>query len=347
MPGTAVVLFNLGGPDSPAAIRPFLGNLFADPAILRMPAIARWFLSRLIASRRAPFARRTYAKIGGRSPLLEHTEAQARALESELASDDVRVFVAMRYWHPMAPETAARVAESAPDRIVLLPLYPQFSSSTTASSFDDWDRAARDAGLDVPVSRVCCYPEEAGFVAALVDGTRQCITECATAGPPRVLFSAHGVPTKFVAAGDPYQDQVERTVAAIVAGLAIDGLDHTVCYQSRVGRLEWLGPYTDDEIRRAGADGVAVVVVPVAFVCEHSETLVELDIDYAELAARSGVPRYLRVPAVGIDAAFIGGLARLVGLALSRAVPIVSGRGGRVCPAPFGDCPMTVAGARA
>ncbi len=343
MPGTAVVLFNLGGPDSPEAIRPFLGNLFGDPAILRMPSLARWFLSRLIASRRAPFARATYAKIGGRSPLLEETEAQAKALEVELAATDTRVFIAMRYWHPLAAETAARIAELRPDRVVLLPLYPQFSSSTTASSFDDWDRAARKAGLGAPTHRICCYAEEAGFVAALAEGTRAGIDACGAAGKPRVLFSAHGVPKKFVAAGDPYQDQVERTVAAIVAGLAIDGLDYAVCYQSRVGRLEWLGPYTDDEIRRAGADGVAVVVVPVAFVSEHSETLVELDIDYAGLAASSGVSRYVRVPTVGTDAAFIAGLAGLVRSALSAESAIVSRLGRRICPAAFGDCPIAPA----
>ncbi len=340
MPGTAVVLFNLGGPDSPAAIRPFLGNLFGDPAILRMPSLPRWFLSRLIASRRAPFTRETYAKIGGRSPLLEETEAQAKALEAELAAEDARVFIAMRYWHPFAGETAARVAEFGPDRVVLLPLYPQFSSSTTASSFDDWDRAAQKASLGAPTRRICCYAEEAGFVAALAESTRAGIEACGAAGKPRVLFSAHGVPKKFVAAGDPYQDQVERTVAAIVAGLAIDGLDYAVCYQSRVGRLEWLGPYTEDEIRRAGADGVAVVVVPVAFVSEHSETLVELDIDYAGLAASSGVAKYVRVPTVGTHAAFIAGLAGLVRSALSAEPAIVSRRGPRICPAAFGDCPI-------
>jgi ferrochelatase len=347
MPGTAVVLFNLGGPDSPEAVRPFLGKLFGDPAILRMPSIARWFLSRLIASRRAPFARASYDKIGGRSPLLERTEEQARALESVLAADCARVFVAMRYWHPMAVETAARVAEMKPDRIVLVPLYPQFSSSTTASSFADWDKAARAAGLDVPVTRVCCFPEEAGFIAALVAGTRQRIFECGTTGSPRVLFSAHGVPKKFVDAGDPYQDHIERTAAAIVAGLAMTGLDHVVCYQSRVGRLEWLGPYTDDEIRRAGRDGVPLVVVPIAFVCEHSETLVELDIDYAELAEMNGVPQYHRVPTAGTDAVFINGLARLVALALAGDGQIVSERGGRICPVLFGDCPMMPEGAKA
>lgn len=345
MAGTAVVLLNLGGPDSLAAVRPFLGNLFADPAILRVPSVVRWFLSRLIASRRASFARETYAKIGGRSPLLEQTEAQAEALGEYLAADGVHVFIAMRYWHPMAPETASRVAEIKPDRIVVLPLYPQFSSSTTASSFADWDDAARAAGLDAPTTRICCYPDDAGFVSALVAGARESIARCDGGGNPRVLFSAHGVPRKFVDAGDPYQDQVERTVAAIMAGLAMDDLDHVVCYQSRVGRLEWLGPYTDDEIRRAGSDGVPVVVVPIAFVSEHSETLVELDIDYAELAARCGVPRYVRVPTVGTNAAFIAGLAELVRSALGTDRPVISGKGGRICPAGFGDCAMTGAAA--
>jgi ferrochelatase len=340
MAGTAVVLFNLGGPDSPDAVRPFLRNLFGDPAILRVPGIVRWFLSRLIASRRAPFARESYAKIGGASPLLERTVAQAEALESALAGDGVRVFVAMRYWHPMAPETARRVAEMDPDRIVMLPLYPQFSSSTTASSFKDWDEAARDAGIEVPARRVCCFPAEAGFVEGLASATRQGIAECGAETKPRVLFSAHGVPKKFVEAGDPYQDHVERTVAAIVEELAIDGLDHVICYQSRVGRLEWIGPYTDDEIRRAGRDRVPLVVVPVAFVSEHSETLVELDIDYAELAAESGVPEYRRVPTVGVNAAFIDGLARLVRAAMSSDRPIMSEQGGRICPARFGDCPI-------
>jgi len=345
MTNTAVVLLSLGGPDSPAAVRPFLVNLFSDPAILRMPSLPRWILSRLIASRRAPFARDNYAKIGGHSPLLQHTQEQARALELNLASESVRVFVAMRYWHPMASETALHVAEFNPDQIVLVPLYPQFSSSTTASSFEDWDKSAQIVGLDVPVSRICCFSEESGFVEAMVKGTRYAIAKCNSIGAPRVLFSAHGVPNKFVVAGDPYQNQVERTAAAIVSRLAIDRLDHVVCYQSRVGRLEWLRPYTDDEVRRAGRDRVPVVIVPIAFVCEHSETLVELDIEYAKLAELSGVPKYCRVPTVGTDVAFIKSLARLVGLALAQTNSTLSERGGRVCPAMFSDCPMKTEGA--
>lgn len=340
MNSTAVVLLNLGGPDSPEAVRPFLVNLFSDPAILKMSSLPRWFLSRLIAWRRSSFAQASYAKIGGYSPLLKHTLEQARALELKLASKRVRVFVAMRYWHPMAAETALRVAEFNPDQIVLLPLYPQFSSSTTASSFQDWDKSAQKVGLDVPVSRICCFSEESGFVKVMVERTRHAVAKCNSIGSPRVLFSAHGLPKKFVAAGDPYQDQVERTAAAITNELAIDGLDHIVCYQSRVGRLEWLKPYTEDEIRRAGRDRVPVVVVPISFVSEHSETQVELDIDYAKLAEMNGVPMYYRVPTVGTDVAFITSLARLVGLALTQDNSTLSGRGSRVCPAMFLDCPM-------
>ena len=345
MTSTAVVLLNLGGPDSPESVRSFLVNLFSDPAILKIPSLPRWFLSRLIASRRSPIARASYAKIGGHSPLLKNTQEQARALELKLSSESVRVLVAMRYWHPKATETALRVAEFNPDQIVLLPLYPQFSSSTTASSFKDWDKSAQHVGLDVPVSRICCFSEESGFVEAMVKGTRRAIAKCKSIGAPRVLFSAHGLPKKFVVAGDPYQDQVERTAAAIATKLAIAGLDHIVCYQSRVGRLEWLRPYTDDEIRRAGRDRVPVVVVPIAFVSEHSETLVELDIDYAKLAEMSGVPMYYRVPTAGTDVGFITSLARLVGLALAQTNSALSGQGGRVCPAMFGDCPMNTEGA--
>jgi ferrochelatase len=157
-------------------------------------------------------------------------------------------------------------------------------------------------------------------------------------GTPRVLFSAHGLPRKFVETGDGYQHQVEQTVAAMVAALAMDELDYAICYQSRVGRMEWLRPYTDHEIARAGADGVPLVVVPVAFVSEHSETLVELDIEYAELARAAGVPAYERVATAGTEPAFISGLARLVRHALDGPAGTVSAAGGRICPAGFGAC---------
>jgi ferrochelatase len=308
MPRTAVVLFNLGGPDSPEAVRPFLVNLFSDAAILRMPNPFRWMLARLIAGRRAKFAAAVYARIGGRSPILPETEAQAAALKAALGPDH-EVFIAMRYWHPMTAETARRVRDWKPDRVVLLPLYPQYSTSTTESSLKAW----KAAGVNVPTRQIESYPTEPGFVAALAKRTRAALAEAAQAkGDPCVLFSAHGLPQKFVDRGDPYARQVEETVAAVVQELAMPELYHVVCYQSRIGPLEWLKPYTMDAIAAAARARRPIVVVPVAFVSEHSETLVELDMDYREIAEREGAPAYVRAPTVGTDPDFIAGLARLV-----------------------------------
>ena len=337
MSKTAIVLFNLGGPDSPAAIRPFLFNLFNDPAILRLPQPMRWLLAQLISRRRAKTAEEIYAHMGGRSPILPQTEAQAQALGVELGPEH-RVFIAMRYWRPFADETARQVLAWNPDRIVLLPLYPQFSTTTTASSLQDWRRAAAAIGLDRPTASIGCYPAEPGFIAAQVALIRQELPKLA-GQDFRLLFSAHGLPKKIVTAGDPYQRQVELSAAATVAALGLEGLDWGICYQSRVGPLEWIGPATDAEIRRAGQDGKAILLVPLAFVSEHSETLVELDIEYAELAHDSGVPAYIRVPTVGVQPTFIQGLAGLVRAARYDA-QVHPGLGTLPCPAgSFAGCP--------
>lgn len=302
----AVVAFNLGGPDTPDAVRPFLLNLFNDPMILRVPALIRRLLAWLIAARRARMAVANYARIGGGSPIVAETRKQTDALQQALGAD-VRVFLAMRYWHPMAEEVAQAVRAYGPDRTVLLPLYPQYSTTTTESFLRVWSMA----GPDLPTTTIREYPDEPGLVAALARLTKAGIAEAAQYGRPRVLFSAHGLPKK-IAASDPYQSQVERTVAAVLRALAPDQPDHAICYQSRVGPLEWIKPYTEEEIRRAGRDHVPVVVVPVAFVSEHVETLGELDIDYRALAETAGVPGYVRVPTVGTAPEFIQGLARLV-----------------------------------
>ena len=334
MSRTAVVLFNLGGPDSLEAVAPFLVNLFSDPAIIGLPQPLRSLVARAIAWRRAPVARAIYERLGGGSPLLANTEAQARALEAALG-ESFRVFIAMRYWPPFAMETAKGVKAWQPDAIVLLPLYPQASTTTTQSSFADWQRAATAAGLGAPTRALCCYPEEPGFIAALVGEIRDALTRWPGGVPKRVLFSAHGLPQKIVASGDPYPWQVERTAAALRAALATPALDTVVCYQSRVGPLAWIGPSTDDEIRRAGREGVGLIVVPVAFVSEHSETLVELDREYRHLAESAGVPRYERAPTVGTAPAFIAGLARLVHAARPGPCPV---EGVRLCPARFRRC---------
>ena len=335
MSKTAVVIYNLGGPDSPEAVRPFLKNLFSDPMILRVPAPVRWFLARLISRRRAPIAQEIYAQIGGRSPILPETEIQRDALQDALG-DDNRVFISMRYWHPFAEETARDVAAWCPDNVILLPLYPQFSTTTTESFTRAWYPAAAHAGLSVPTAEICCWPDADGFIDAVARRTEETISRLPEGVPYRILFSAHGLPKKIVEDGDPYASQVERTAAAALSRLPNPDADHVVCYQSRVGPLEWLQPYTEEEIKRAGAEGVSLVVVPVAFVSEHSETLVELDIEYAELAEDAGVPNYVRAATVNADSAFIATLATIV-----RNTPETGIRpaNGEICNTVHGDCP--------
>ena len=308
----AIVLMNLGGPDTPQSVRPFLVNLFSDPAIIALPAIFRRPLAHLIAWRRTKAARDIYDHLGGGSPLLANTKAQAAALEQELG-DEYRCFVAMRYWHPLTEEAVADVKSWQPDEVICLPLYPQFSTTTTASSLAAWRREAERRGLGSRMRAVTEYPTAPGFIAALSEVISPLLDKAAAQyGRVRLLLSAHGLPLKIVRAGDPYPQQVEATAAALAAALGRPGLDWIVCYQSRVGPLAWLGPGTDDEIRRAGSEGVALVVAPISFVSEHSETLVELDRDYRRLAESSGVPAYYRAPTVGTHRQFITALAELV-----------------------------------
>jgi ferrochelatase len=327
----AVVLFNLGGPDSPDAVEPYLRNLFTDPAIIALPAILRKPLGRLIARRRAPYTRAIYARIGGCSPIVEETQKQARALEQVLAAQglNARAFIAMRCWHPFSDGAAAAVKAWGAERIVLLPLYPQYSTTTTASSLKDWDRAAAKAKLTAPTARICCYPTADGFIEALAQSVKESLGRTRRDISYRLLLSAHGLPERTVARGDPYRWQVERTAAALVDRLGIKDLDRSICYQSRVGPLKWIGPATDAEIRRAGRDGKGVIVAPISFVSEHSETLVELDMDYLKLARECGVPHYLRSATVGVREPFIGALAELVSSAAADEGTI---SGGSICP---------------
>lgn len=332
----AVVLLNLGGPDSLDAVQPFLRNLFSDPAIIGLPNPFRALLAAFISRRRAPVSREMYRQLGGASPLLRETKAQAQALEWELG-EGAKAFIAMRYWHPMSEETARAVKDFGPDRVVLLPLYPQFSTTTTASSLAAWRRAAQAIGLDAPTVAICCYPRQSDWATTQAARIRTAIAKLG--GRPRVLFSAHGLPQKVVDAGDPYQWQVEQGAAAIAAGLEPDSFDSVVCYQSRVGPLKWIGPETVEEIRRAGRDGVSLIVVPIAFVSEHSETLVELDIEYRHVAEAAGVPNYVRIPTVTADRGFIAGLAKLVRQAVDANRPLLCDGGQRLCPAGLAGCP--------
>ncbi len=342
---TAVVLFNLGGPDGPEAVQPFLFNLFNDRAIIGLPNPFRRLLATFISRRRAPKAQAIYDEIGGKSPIVENTEAQGRALEASLSGHgQVKVFSCMRYWHPMSGAVAQEVKNYAPDHIILLPLYPQFSTTTTGSSFSDWARAAEAVGLkNTPTSEICCYPTHDEFVKAHAHLIRTYYQEAERFGTPRILFSAHGLPEKIVRRGDPYQMQVELGTQAILASLRAqrgnpaEDADYVNCYQSRVGPLKWIGPSTEAELRRAGADGVPVVLVPIAFVSEHSETLVELDIEYAELAHENGIDHYYRVPTLSTHAHFIAALADIC-LKQTTDGGRASDTGTRICGREWGEC---------
>lgn len=326
MPGSrriAIVLFNLGGPDSLGAVKPFLFNLFNDRNIINLPQPFRWMLAKLISSRRAPVAQHVYEQMGGRSPILPNTEAQAAALETLLAEDqEIRCFIAMRYWHPLTQITAQAVKEWGADEVILLPLYPQFSTTTTASSYRVWSEVAHKIGLNMPQRLICCYPDEPGFITAMADNTHKAITKAKEAAPGKALaliFSAHGLPQKIVDAGDPYVTQVETTVKAVVQRLGLTRDEYEIAYQSRVGPLKWVGPATDETIVTAARQGKSIVVIPVAFVSEHSETLVELDIEYAHLAKTKGAAAFTRAATVATHSSFITGLANLVRQALTQS----------------------------
>lgn len=337
-PKIAVVLFNLGGPDGPRAVRPFLEALFSDPAIIGAPWLVRRPLAALIARLRERSAIANYAVMGGGSPLLAETQAQAQALhaalEAKAPNATIRVFIAMRYWAPLTREAAVEVAAFKPDEIVLLPLYPQFSTTTTASSLAVWRRTYAGEGQ---VRAICCWHSNDGLAEGHAARILRTWNE---AGRPKVrlLFSAHGVPETIARSGDPYQWQVERTCAAVLERLVAHGeaeWDWQVCYQSRVGPLKWLGPSTPEAIEAAGREGLGVLIDPVAFVSEHIETLVELDRDYAGLAEKCGVPIYLRAPVVGNEPHFIEGLAHATLRALERTGVCPDGE---ACPSGLARC---------
>ncbi|MCE3231858.1 MAG: Ferrochelatase [Rickettsiaceae bacterium] len=308
-----VVLFNLGGPDSPEAVKPFLFNLFNDKAIITLPNPFRFLLAKIISSRRAPVAKQIYSEIGGKSPIFEETEKQAKALEQRLnnSNNEYKTFIAMRYWHPFSYEALNEVEKYKPDEIILLPLYPQYSSATTASSLNDWLMQCKKSDISIPTDIIHSYQVEDNFINSHAKLILNEYEKVSDKNNLRILFSAHGLPQKLIDAGDPYQLQIEQTTSSIVQKLSIKNLDWKVCYQSKVGRLKWLEPSTENEIIEAGKENRSLIIVPIAFVSEHSETLVELDIEYKKLAESRGVRQYLRVPALGSDELFINCLARL------------------------------------
>lgn len=309
----AVILFNLGGPDKLENVESFLFNLFNDPAILNLPSFFRYPLAKLIANRRAPTAKKIYSELGGSSPILKLTKEQATALELKLnkadSASEYKCFIVMRCWHPRAENVIKDVINYNPDEIILMPLYPQYSAATSGSSIKEWNDVCLKNNFNVKTSTICCYPTDENFVLA---HKNEIIKKINNLKNFKLIFSAHGLPEKNIKKGDPYQWQVEQSVAKIVKALNIENLDWILSYQSRVGPLKWIGPSTEDIIIENSKLGKHIVLVPIAFVSEHSETLVELDIEYKELADKNGCKNYLRVPALGTNANYIKAMSDLI-----------------------------------
>jgi len=310
----AVVLCNLGGPDSLESVRPFLFNLFSDPDIFRLPLafITQRPFAALIARRRTPMATQCYAAIGGKSPILEFTNAQAAALARGLG-DGFDVHVCMRYWHPLTGEVVATLKNKNYSRVIMLPLYPQYSITTSGSAYNEFMRQCQIQHYHPAVTLVRQWYDQPDYQGAIMEMLRAEAQKFPDPDPRRIelLFSAHGLPRKIVDRGDPYERQIRATYEALRAQL---GWPHTtLCYQSRVGPLEWLRPYTDDVIREKAAAGVKqMLVYPIAFVSDHVETLFELGITYAQIARERGIGHYRVVPALNSHPRFIEALKSLV-----------------------------------
>jgi len=314
----AVVLFQLGGPDSTGAVEPFLYNLFRDPDIIDFPGafLARKPLARFIARRRAPKVAAHYDEIGGKSPILDLTLAQAAALESRLRPGlDCRVFTAMRYWKPFTADVVGEIRAGGFDRVFLLPLYPHYSKATTLSSMKEWRRVASGGLPDgITETSVCCFFNHPLYVRALVGRINDALARMKDIPPQNIdiVFSAHGVPVSLVRAGDPYQLQIGETVRLTLAAGGWRS-PHTLCYQSKVGPAEWLRPGLTETVERLAASGRKnLLVVPVSFVTDHIETLHEINIETRELAEDAGVERFEMAAGLNSDPTFISCLADLV-----------------------------------
>ena len=309
----AVILFNLGGPDKIENVEPFLFNLFNDPAILNLPTILRYPLAKLISNRRAPVAKKIYEELGGSSPILKLTKEQSEALEIKLnqteTDNEYKCFIVMRCWNPRANDVIKDVQLFDPEEVILMPLYPQYSAATSGSSIKEWRDICKKNNYKVKTSTICCYPTDQNFINAHIKEIKKKIKDLKNF---KLIFSAHGLPEKNIKKGDPYQWQVEQSVQKIVENLNIENLDWILSYQSRVGPLKWIGPSTEDIIVENSKLGKHIVLVPIAFVSEHSETLVELDIEYKEIANANGCKNYTRVPALGINEDFIKAMSELI-----------------------------------
>lgn len=343
----AVVLFNLGGPSKLEDVKPFLFNLFSDKAIIPLPNPFRWFLAKFISNYREKFSKEIYKSIGGGSPILALTKQQGESLELELnglKKEEYKVFVSMRYWHPFSEEVVKKLEDYNPDEILLLPLYPQFSTTTTESSLQDFYKSISNSKLkDVNTRAVCCFYTDDSFIQAHVSLIKETIKkEKIKTKETVILFSAHGLPISVIEKGDPYEEHVKKTVALVVESLNVENLNYEICYQSKVGPKKWLSPSTENKIIEIGKQRKAVMIIPVSFVSEHSETLAELDKEYREIATKNGVKGYYRVKALGVNEFFVASLKKiclkLSGVKSESRRLVVSSSLNRLCPKDFCKC---------
>ncbi len=313
-----VLLLNLGGPDRLEDVRPFLFNLFSDPEIIRLPIKSlQKPLAWMISTLRAKKSQENYKQIGGGSPLRKITEAQAEALQKQLAESgqDAKVYIGMRYWHPFTEEAIDRIKKDHVRHLVILPLYPQFSISTSGSSFRVLEEMwAQDPSLRlIEYTLIPSWYNNPGYLRAMATLIAQELEQSDKPDEVHIFFSAHGVPQSYVdEAGDPYQKEIEECTRMIMKTLDRPN-DYTLAYQSRVGPVEWLKPYTEEALQELGQQGVKrLLVVPISFVSEHIETLQEIDIEYREVAEEAGITHFQRVPALNSHPVFINSLSDLV-----------------------------------
>jgi len=312
MTKTAVVLFNLGGPDSPETVEPFLFNLFCDRDIFKLPF--QTTLAAFIAKKRAPKVVEEYKLIGGKSPIGEWTELQRKMLEENLRqiNPDTDVYIAMRYWKPLTKETAAEVSKNKYERIILLPLYPHYSISTTGSSFNEWNRCfTPDSEKQIYVDN---YYDHPGYIKAI----NEKIDEGLLKFPENIrkdvqlVFSAHGTPVSYVKKGDPYSHQIKKTIAAVMEQRN-NSHSHHECFQSKVGPAKWLEPSTDKMIEELAEKGEKhLLIIPISFVSDHVETLFELNIEYRHVADKVGIETYIVMPGINDSKTFVDALTDIV-----------------------------------
>lgn len=338
----AVVLLNLGGPDSLKSVRPFLFNLFYDINILRFPFFIRYPLAWLISKLRESEAKNIYSHIGGKSTILDETTNQAKKLEdflhkNNLKGDIFKVFVSMRHWKPFSNEVVKDLNDFYPDQIILLPLYPHFSTTTTKSSVEDIIKKINSTAIRcTTLKTICCYSDQVDFINTHTSLISEGLNSLNGDKDYIILFSAHGLPVKFIEDGDGYQNQIENSVKNIVKKLKIKENNYKITYQSKVGPLEWLTPTTENEIKNACDNNKDIIIVPISFVSEHSETLFELDIEYANLVKDKNI-KYVRIPTLSVNEVFIKSLGNMVSDILDKDVEIKSG-GDYCCPNQFFKC---------